>query len=497
MSWEPITDLPDDWRSMVSTEVESLAHAWDDNYQQLKDTPMLLTFNERLRREWSIETGVIERLYTIDRGTTQLLIEQGIDSAYITHGATDRPVNEVLQLIRDQREALDGLFAFVSNKSPLSLHYIRSLHQVLLRHQNYTEALNQFGSIMLVSIAKGEWKKQPNNPQRLDGSMHEYAPPEQTASEMDQLIMLHNQHRVQHVSPQVESAWLHHRFTQIHPFQDGNGRVARCLATIVLLREGRFPLVINRDQRIEYIAALEEADAGDLTRLVRLFDHIEKQAYLHALDLSSDVLGTRAPIAGLIDGIVAGYRKHQQQRYDQVLPIAEQLQQIAKTVLEVYANTMQLQFQQSNLPVLVRVLLSSPQTTYWYQGDIIQTARKIGYSANLTRPRLWVRLRIQDEQQLAPLTAEIVVSFHYVGKEDRGVMIATAFLNITHKPDSPNENVVLDVGDRDFREMHPLVSEGFIFTYTDTVQAEARELEFRKWLDRAIAAGLAEWQKQL
>ncbi len=497
MTWEPITDLPDDWRSMVSTEVESLAHAWDDNYQQLKDTPMLLTFNERLRREWSIETGVIERLYTIDRGTTQLLIEQGINSAYITHGATDRPVNEVLQLISDQREALDGLFAFVSNKSPLSLHYIRSLHQVLLRHQDHTEALNQFGSIMLVDIAKGEWKKQPNNPRRPDMTIHEYAPPEQTQSEMEQLLTWHTEHTKLGVSPQVEAAWLHHRFTQIHPFQDGNGRVARCLATIVLLHAGRFPLVITRDQRAEYIAALEEADAGALTRLVRLFDHIEKQAYLQALDLSSDVLGTRAPIAGLIDGIVAGYRKHQQQRYDQVIRIAEQLQQIAKTVMEFYTNTMQMQFQQSNLPVTVRVLLSSLQTTYWYQGDIIQTARKVGYFANLTRPRLWVRLRIQDEQQLAPLTAEIVVSFHYVGKEDRGVMIASAFLNIIHKPDSTNENVVIDVGDRDFRETHPLIREGFVFTYTDTVQADAREQAFRVWLDRAIAAGLAEWQKQL
>ena len=497
MTWEPITDLPDDWRSMVSTEVESLAHAWDDNYQQLKDTPMLLTFSERLRREWSIETGVIERLYTIDRGTTQLLIEQGIDSAYITHGATDRPVNEVLRLIRDQREALDGLFSFVSNKRPLTLHYIRSLHQVLLRHQDHTEALNQFGDIMLVDIAKGEWKKQPNNPRRPDTTIHEYAPPEQTQSEMEQLLTWHTEHTELGVSPQVAAAWLHHRFTQIHPFQDGNGRVARCLATIVLLHAGRFPLVINRDQRAEYIAALEEADAGDLTRLVRLFDHIEKRAYLQALDLSSDVLGTRTPIAGLIDGIVAGYRKHQQQRYDQVIHIAEQLQQIAKTVMEFYSNTMQRQFQQSNLPVTVRVLLSSPQTTYWYQSDIIQTARKIGYFANLTRLRLWVRLRIQDEQQLAPLTAEIVVSFHYVGKEDRGVMIASAFLNIIHKPDSTNENVVLDMGDRDFRETYPLVSEGFVFTYTDTMQAEAREREFRAWLDRAIAAGLAEWQKQL
>ena len=32
---------------------------------------------------------------------------------------------------------------------------------------------------------------------------------------------------------EIEATWLHHRFTQIHPFQDGNGRVARALASLV------------------------------------------------------------------------------------------------------------------------------------------------------------------------------------------------------------------------------------------------------------------------
>ena len=43
--------------------------------------------------------------------------------------------------------------------------------------------------------------------------------------------------------PEVEAAWLHHRFGQIHPFQDGNGRVARALATMIFLRAGFVPLV--------------------------------------------------------------------------------------------------------------------------------------------------------------------------------------------------------------------------------------------------------------
>ncbi|WP_129677646.1 hypothetical protein [Candidatus Chloroploca sp. Khr17] len=73
MAWVEIKDLPADWESLASGEVESLAETWFNIYHDLKDTSLLDTFNERLRREWSIETGIIERLYTIDSGTIAVL----------------------------------------------------------------------------------------------------------------------------------------------------------------------------------------------------------------------------------------------------------------------------------------------------------------------------------------------------------------------------------------------------------------------------------------
>ncbi|MFL5807106.1 MAG: Fic family protein [Roseiflexaceae bacterium] len=495
MTWEAIHDLPETWPTLVSTEVESLAQAWEEIYNTLKDTAMLQSFNERLRREWSIETGIIERLYTIDRGTTQLLIEQGIDSAFITHGATDRPVAEVIQIIQDQREALDGLFAFVAQKQPLTIHYIRSLHQVLVRHQEHTEARDQFGKIGLYPLIKGDWKRQPNNPQRPDGYIHEYCPPEQVQSEMDCLVALHNQHTEQLVSPQIEAAWLHHRFTQIHPFQDGNGRVARSLATIVLIQSGRFPLVITRDHRDEYIKALEEADSGDLSQLVRLFDQIEKRAYVQALDLSEDVLQTRTPVFSLIDSIAERYQERQRHLYDRVFNVvARQIYGIALADMETLATHMRQQFQSSRLQVSIRVDASAPEGSDWYRAQIVKVARDLDYFANLTRPRLWVRLSLIDDSRIAP-NADIVVSLHYLGKENRGVMVATAFLDIVHTstPEDPGDQT----GERRFRETHTIVSDGFTFAHTDIDLSERRQQEFRQWLEQAMIVGLAEWQKQL
>src|SRR6202163_1693541 len=102
---------------------------------------------------------------------------------------------------------------------------------------------------------------------------------------MDQLVALHAQHIERGVRPEVQAAWLHHRFTQIHPYQDGNGRVARALTNLVLIKNQLFPVVITRDQRPQYIEALEAADIGNLDSLTRLFADIEKKTILEAISL--------------------------------------------------------------------------------------------------------------------------------------------------------------------------------------------------------------------
>ena len=219
----------------------------------------------------SIETGILEDVYTLDRGVTRTLIERGIDAAYIPHDATNRDTTLVARIIQDHYDTLEGMFDFVGGTRSLSTSYIKEIHAALLRNvESYTVA-NQFGQAFEMRLEKGQYKTEPNSPTRPDGSVHEYCPPEHTASEMDELIRLHCTHESVDVPPEVEAAWLHHRFTQIHPFSDGNGRVARAIASLVFVKAGWFPLTIRRDDRARYIQALETADADDLRPLVALF----------------------------------------------------------------------------------------------------------------------------------------------------------------------------------------------------------------------------------
>src|SRR5688572_11142769 len=144
-TWSEVEDLPQDWHQLVGGELETLRDVWKDQAKQLAANKALQEFNERLAREWAIETGVLEHLYTIDEGVSRLLVEQGLHTALIPYGATDKDPAYVMSLIKDQHEAIDWLFDFVKSERDLNTSFIKELHQLITRHQETAVAENQFG----------------------------------------------------------------------------------------------------------------------------------------------------------------------------------------------------------------------------------------------------------------------------------------------------------------------------------------------------------------
>jgi Fic family protein len=165
---------------------------------------------------------------------------------------------------------------------------------------------------------KGRFKEQPNNPKRPDGSIHEYCPPLHVEGEMDNLLAWLASYGEE--DPIIVGSWLHHRFTQIHPYQDGNGRVARSLTTLVLLRAVLLPLVIDRDLRIEYIKALEDADAGDLLPLSHIFARLERTAILQALSVDADaeISHRRTLTSAVIESLAEKFGKRREARHTEL-----------------------------------------------------------------------------------------------------------------------------------------------------------------------------------
>jgi len=63
---------------------------------------------------------------------------------------------------------------------------------------------------------------------------------------------------------------LHTRLVTIHPFVDGNGRVARLLMNLALLQEGYPVTIIPPVLRSEYLSAVRESNVGNIVPFVNL-----------------------------------------------------------------------------------------------------------------------------------------------------------------------------------------------------------------------------------
>ena len=81
-----------------------------------------------------------------------------------------------------------------------------------------------------------------------------------TADEMHRFILETQSEDFKNAHPVLQAAYAHYAFVAIHPFADGNGRVARALASVFTLRAESIPILVSFDTRDEYYAALQEAD---------------------------------------------------------------------------------------------------------------------------------------------------------------------------------------------------------------------------------------------
>ena len=477
--WKPISDYTVGAEDLVQNELRTLQGVWKEQKRRLERLDAFQRFNERLKREWAIETGLIERLYVLDRGITQLLIDHGINASLIPRNSvSDR--DNVASMIRDHEAAVDGIFDFVKGRRKLSTGYIKEIHALMTRSQNTVEAEDPSGRKVMVPLIHGDYKRMPNNPRRPDGEMHEYCPPEHVAAEMDRLIAMHREHAG--VSPEVEAAWLHHRFTQIHPFQDGNGRVARALATLVLVKAGWFPLVVRDRERGVYINALEAADDGRLEDLVRHFADIQKDEFIKALSITRDVLrSTRAEDA------IRATRRDLQRRRDALIEewqaacgVADAFCEGAAQRLREVANIMQQEMQGlfENAEFFADSAANDSQRSHYYRRQIVDTARKLDYFANTHTYRSWARLVMKNANR-----SEMLVAFHGIGHEFQGLLACSACWF---------QRVETEDGEREIGEVKPLADRVFQINYKEPLEeAEAR---FLPWLEQCIVQAVDLWR---
>jgi fido (protein-threonine AMPylation protein) len=386
-------------------------------------------------------------------------------------------------LLRDQKEALDGVFDFVSSKRPLTGSYIKELHAALLRSQSITEGVDSQGHCIELPLIKGDWKKQANYPVR-DGVTYAYCPPEHVSSEMDRLVAFHSEHVANKVPTEVQAAWLHHRFTQIHPFQDGNGRVARAIASLVLVKDDLFPLVVTRDDKPIYLDALEAADRGDLKPLVDLIAKLQRVQFAKATAVSESLLAEDADVKAVLGGLIKAAEKvaaDKRQALTKVFDWAAEIQDDILSRLTAILPDIRAALLKVSSASNAYVSVSSQETEHYFRAQIIENAKMhLHYFADTSDYRSWVALNMTWDRR-----ARLVFAIHGIGRPFSGSLICAPFLEFR---DTDEDGQIQP-------SLVPVAQEGFVFFYNDSKDRVIAR--FRPWREQVLKVALKELSQNL
>ena len=225
-----IDNLYQEWQALQPLSVEN---------QKRLDTKFMLEFNYNSNH---IEGNTLTYGQTIS-----LLIHGTVEGSAPMHDYEEMKAHQAaLEMIKV--EAATG-------ERPLTEMFIRQVHKIMLRTDYIPEGKNY-------TVHAGIYKTRPNSVQTPTGEIFEYASPEETpALMMDLIAWYNNVEKEAKISPLEIAALFHYRYIRIHPFEDGNGRIARLLVNYILARHGYPMIVVHDSDRNGYLGALGQCDA--------------------------------------------------------------------------------------------------------------------------------------------------------------------------------------------------------------------------------------------
>jgi hypothetical protein len=197
-----------------------------------------------------------------------LFLKAGIDTAMAASSKTNSDVRRSFIPEASRQEAAELLARPIRQNCDLTPLEISTLHrmacpvdQVMSREGVMTDRIGR---------NEGTFRSKPIYVMGTDWVMKEGAPPRQIMTELLKVIEANRALRQKGVLAIVRAAWVLYAFSVVHPFYDGNGRVARMLASMVLVRGGRLPFIMPPRVHRAFFDTMAEARYGRPEMLVRL-----------------------------------------------------------------------------------------------------------------------------------------------------------------------------------------------------------------------------------
>nr|WP_204434534.1 Fic family protein [Paracholeplasma morum] len=192
---------------------------------------MTRQLRDKLIIEWTYNSNAIEG-NTLTLSETKVVLENGIT-------IKGKPLKDHLEII-NHKEAIEYIEDLVSKNVKLSDYDIRSVHYLILKEIDSTNAGKYRNENVFISGAKHVPPVYMNVPYKMQNLIDQY----QSWKDFH---------------PVVRACFLHGEFVKIHPFIDGNGRTARLLLNFELIQSGYPPVVIKTENRADYYGALDKA----------------------------------------------------------------------------------------------------------------------------------------------------------------------------------------------------------------------------------------------
>lgn len=227
---------------------------------------------QKLRLDWNYHSNSIEG-NTLSMSETKSFILWGVT-------AKGKPFRDYLEM-KGHNEALQKLYQLINQDLKITERLIKELHRIILV-EAYAGAEAE--------INPGEWKKIHNFLHSPTGERIDFASPEEVPSLMSDLVNWLNNHidppkrkkKKYDLHPLLIAAGFHTQFIKIHPFGDGNGRMSRILANLILMLCGYVPAIIKLEERKDYYTAI---NTSSLDNPENLAIHLG-QAEIHSLEMA-------------------------------------------------------------------------------------------------------------------------------------------------------------------------------------------------------------------
>src|SRR5215468_2088362 len=224
-------------------------------------------------------------------------------------------------------------------------------------------------------------------------------------------------------------------------------------------------IVVNRDERAEYIESLEKADQGDLASLVNLFARIQNKAFNQALSLSEQVILAGDPLQQIIAAATERLKERKQVSSGQ-FTLSHRLEEFTQQKLSNEAARLREALGSVDPTYSAAVDRNTEQTASVHGEDVKVIAREMGYQADSDTYHAWCLLGISERH-----VSQIVVSFHPMGAEFLELMAVTAWFKMPGL----------------VQPATPLSETPFQFSLQDDEAQVMQRLD--KWLDDVLLAG--------